>query len=179
MKSLVTKKIFFSSSLKIQNYKNFLIIGNLLTKSRIQIPFPVKIVRKENTIYLEKNIITKAEKCLWGTLTAQIKNMLQGLHKKHESKLKFIGVGFKANLKKNLIILRLGFSHKIFCELPKEVQIKKIKKRPVVLSLKSDFLNLVQSTAFRLRNFKKPEPYKGKGILLANEFVKLKEKKNE
>ena len=99
------------------------------------------------------------------------------MYKKHEMKLKFVGVGYKATLKKNIFILRLGLSHKLFCKIPKMIEIQKTKKRPIVFSLKSHFLDVLQNTAFRLRSFKKPELYKGKGILLENEILNLKEKK--
>ena len=116
-------------------------------------------------------------KSLWGTLRSRLSKIIQGLYKMHFLKLKFVGVGYKAFLKKKHLIFRLGFSHKVFNTLPSEISMKKIKKRPPIFFLKSFDLNLLKSTAFLIRSFKKPEPYKGKGILLLNEFVKLKEGK--
>lgn len=122
-----------------------------------------------------KRLTSKTYNKMWGTLRAQIFNTIRGLYKQHTIRFKFIGVGFKANLKKDFFILRLGFSHRLFFKLPPTVQISQIKKRPPTFLLKSNDLDLIKNTAFILRAFKKPEPYKGKGIVLVNEQIKLKE----
>ena len=94
-------------------------------------------------------------------------------------KLKFIGVGYKAFFKKSNLILRLGFSHKIFCTIPNNLIIKKIKKRPPIFLLKSFDFEIIQKVSNQIRMFKKPEPYKGKGIRYDGErfFPKTTEKK--
>ncbi len=131
---------------------------------------------------------TKTLKQNWGTSRAIIQNTVLGLYKNHVNKLKFIGVGYKASLFtfhstknpidfKQTLVLRLGFSHKIFCTLPKSINITKIKKRPPTFLLKSIDLDIIRCTSFLIRSFKKPEPYKGKGILFQNEYIKLKEGK--
>jgi large subunit ribosomal protein L6 len=83
----------------------------------------------------------------------------------------------KRILKKNLFILRLGFSHRLFFRLPVTVSLTKTKKRPPTFLIKGFDSDLVKNTAFLLRSFKKPEPYKGKGVILLKEHIKLKEGK--
>jgi large subunit ribosomal protein L6 len=175
--SLIGKKsIFFAPSISFFKTKNYLIVGNKSSsiKLKLQIKNPLIIKKTKVAILVESK---GAHKKQWGTIRAHIANIIKTMYKQHEIKLKFVGVGYKATLKKNIFILRLGFSHKLFCEIPNTIQIQKIKKRPIIFSLKSHCLDIVQQTAFRLRSFKKPEPYKGKGILLDNEFLILKEKK--
>jgi large subunit ribosomal protein L6 len=191
MSNIGKKTIFFSPFVQIKSNKskNFLLIGDKSTMQALKINIPLKLTilkknEKWNQISLSLPATNKPQsarskdfKSLWGTLRALLAKTISGFYKKHAIKLKFIGVGFKAHLKKNLLILRLGFSHKLFCQIPNTVTITKIKKRPIIFLLQSHFLEIVKTTAFRLRSFKKPEPYKGKGILFINENLKLKESK--
>ena len=113
----------------------------------------------------------------WGALRAHIAKTLFGFYKAHKLTLKFIGVGYKAALYGSILILRLGFSHKLFIKCNKEVSITRTKKRPPTFLFQSPDCNVLKSTAFLLRSFKKPEPYKGKGVVFLNEHLKLKEGK--
>jgi len=182
MSHIGKKTIFLSPTLNVSYYKNYLIFkgaNNISLKVKINIF--LHLTHHKNALQLkpllqdwQKN---KTFKSLWGFLRMQIFNTSLGLYKEHFMKLKFVGVGYKMNLKKNLLLFRLGFSHKIFCSLPPLVKISKIKKRPPTFILKSFDLNLLRETSFLIRSFKKPEPYKGKGIVFLNEFLKLKEGK--
>ena len=182
MSHIGKKTIFLSPTLNVSYYKNYLIFkgaNNISLKVKINIF--LHLSNHKNALQLkpllqdwQKN---KTFKSLWGFLRMQIFNTSLGLYKEHFMKLKFVGVGYKMNLKKNLLIFRLGFSHKIFCSLPPLIKISKIKKRPPTFILKSFDLYLLRETAFLIRSFKKPEPYKGKGIVFLNEFLKLKEGK--
>jgi large subunit ribosomal protein L6 len=181
MSHIGKKTIFLSPTLNISHYKNYLIFKGVNTILKVKINLFLNLNYKNNALFLKPLLNTwkknSAFKRVWGFLRMQLFNTSLGLYKEHFLKLKFVGVGYKMNLKKNLLIFRLGFSHKIFCTLPPLVQISKIKKRPPTFILKSFDLNLLRETAFLLRSFKKPEPYKGKGIVFLNEFLKLKEGK--
>lgn len=187
--SNVGKKIIFVPKLiQVIQKQNFLIFYNtekkIFLKVKINVPINLNL-KEKNKLLLSLDLSVKnfskqnilLFKQMFGTLRSQIKNTVLGLYKMHSIKLKFVGVGYRATLKKNILILRLGFSHKLFYKLAKEVEVLKIKKRPPVFLLKSIDLDIIKSTAFMLRSFKKPEPYKGKGIVLINEYLKLKEGK--
>jgi large subunit ribosomal protein L6 len=164
----------------LEKYKNFLIIkGNFgILKIKINSNLLLKktkdfllINKKNNNLFLNK---------IWGTTNSLIKNAIEGVFKLHFLKFNLIGVGFKALLKKNILVLRLGFSHKYYCSINSKITMLKIKNRPPTFIFKSFDLNIITQTAFILRSFKKPEPYKGKGFVFLNEFLKLKEgKKNK
>ena len=173
------KKLFLSSTIQINTFKNFLIIKGVfgVVKINIKIPLAIKYNDYSLCLALKKKSYSCLTKSMLGTLRSQLFKIVKGVYKYHLVKLKFIGVGYKAFLKKNFLILRLGFSHKIFCTIPKIVKISKIKKRPPTFLLKSFDLNVLNLTSFLIRSFKKPEPYKGKGILFVNEYVKLKQGK--
>ena len=93
-------------------------------------------------------------------------------------KLKLVGIGYKVfeiNHIKNLYQFKLGFSHSIFYRIPENVKVT-VKKNTLIY-LSSSNLNNVTQIASDIRSYKKPEPYKGKGILYYNETVKLKQGK--
>jgi len=148
--------------------------------------FNLKLKAKQRDVQKVSIISTKIYKQInkkkqikssWGTLRTLLYNTILGLYKTHTIKFRLVGVGYKANLKKNVLILRLGFSHRHFFRLPSKILLTKIKKRPPTFLIKGSDLDLIKNTAFILRSFKKPEPYKGKGVALLNELAKLKEGK--
>ncbi len=169
------KTIFLSSQMSLQKYKNFLIMKGAYGILKIQIKIPLYITFKNLALFLKISNLKSNNfkfKSMWGTYRMLIANNLIGLFKLHFCKLKFIGVGYKALFKKSNLILRLGFSHKIFCTIPNNLIIKKIKKRPPIFLLKSFDFEIIQKVSNQIRMFKKPEPYKGKGIIFINEIIK-------
>ena len=179
MSNIGKKPLFLSKRIQLSHYKNFLIIKGVFGIIKIKINLFLDLNYQKDAINLKpltsSLINTKQFKALWGTFRTFLENSIQGVYKSHFLKLKFVGVGYKAILKKNYLIYRLGYSHKMFNTIPKELVIKKIKKRPPTFFIKSFDLDILQKTVFLMRSFKKPEPYKGKGIVLLNEFIKLKE----
>jgi large subunit ribosomal protein L6 len=174
------KIIFISSKTSLYKYKNLLIIKGVYGVLKIKIKIPLIVLYNNFSVVLKSKKQTNENfrfKSLWGTYRILLLNNFNGLYKLHFCKLKFIGVGYKAFLKKENIILRLGFSHKIFCKKPKNLIIKKIKKRPPIFLLKSFDFEIIQIISHQLRSFKKPEPYKGKGIRFLQEVVKKKQGK--
>ena len=121
----------------------------------------------------------KKLKEIQGTTLALIKQIIQEIFVSAYQKLQFIGVGYKAfplviNEKK-LLNLKLGYSHQIFFKIPKNINIFCLKSTKLFISGISN-QNVNQITAL-IRSYKKPEPYKGKGILYENEKIFLKEGK--
>ncbi len=175
------KTIFMSPTILVQRRNNFLIFKGQFGVLKIKVDIFLNINFFRNALYFSpletKWKSSSGFKSKWGTLRSRIFQIVQGIYKLHFLKMKFIGVGYKASLKKNILIFRLGFAHKIYAKLPNNIVIKKIKKRPPTFFIKSYDLNSLKTTAFLIRSFKKPEPYKGKGILLSNEFIKIKEGK--
>lgn len=108
-----------------------------------------------------------------------INNIVFGLSKGFLIKLSIIGVGYKANVKDNLLTLRLGYSHNTEYKIPNNVKITIPEQKQSTLVIFGTNLQKVKQVAADIRNLKSPEPYKGKGIRYFNEIVKQKEgKKN-
>ena len=111
-----------------------------------------------------------------GLYRALINNMVIGVSKGYEIKQELVGVGFKAEMKGNILQLGLGYSHDIAIMLPAEVQATAVteKKGNPILTLKSIDKQLVGQVAAKIRSLRKPEPYKGKGIKFVGEVIRRK-----
>ena len=111
-----------------------------------------------------------------GLYRALINNMVIGVSKGYEIKQELVGVGFKAEMKGNILQLGLGYSHDIAIMLPAEIQATAVteKKGNPILTLKSIDKQVVGQVAAKIRSLRKPEPYKGKGIKFVGEVIRRK-----
>ncbi|MFI3305793.1 MAG: 50S ribosomal protein L6 [Rikenellaceae bacterium] len=111
-----------------------------------------------------------------GLYRALINNMVVGVSKGFELKQELVGVGFKAEMKGQVLELSLGYSHDIHVLLPKEVAATAVteKKGNPIVTLKSIDKQLVGQVAAKIRSLRKPEPYKGKGIRFVGEQIRRK-----
>lgn len=112
-----------------------------------------------------------------GTLRALVANMVTGVSKGFERKLTLVGVGFRAQAQADAIKLQLGFSHDIVHQLPAGVTAA--TPTPTEIVLKGSDKQVLGQTAAKIRAYRKPEPYKGKGVRYADEFVAIKETKKK
>ncbi|MES2662722.1 MAG: 50S ribosomal protein L6 [Pseudomonadota bacterium] len=120
------------------------------------------------------------EKSSWaqvGTARALVANLLEGVSKGFEKKLQLVGVGYRAQVAGKKVSLSVGYSHPVEYELPTEITAECPTQTEIVL--KSWNLQGLGQAAANIRAFRKPEPYKGKGIRHANENVKRKEAKKK
>lgn len=111
---------------------------------------------------------------LWGTYASLIKNALSGVNKEFEKKLIIEGVGFKANVQGDKIVLNVGFSHPVELKIPEDIKVQVEKELITVKGINKQKVG--QFAAF-IRSQKVPEPYKGKGIRYGNEVIRRKEGK--
>lgn len=165
--------------------KTNLIIFKGPLKTKVLIP-EVKIFQIQDFIWISKiptgaisNNILKNLNKLQGTIAAQIKLILIEVTNMLYKKLVLIGVGYRAFVTENLInqiTLKLGYSHLIFYKIPKGVNTFCLKHTKLFVFGLISYAKLTQITA-SIRQCKKPEPYKGKGILFSQENIKLKKGK--
>jgi len=121
--------------------------------------------------------VAKETLILWGTYRSLINNAVQGVSKGHEKILDISGVGFRANLKGEVLNLQLGFSHDINFKIPKDIKITVEKQ--TILKITGVDKELVSKVASDIKALKPVEPYKGKGIKERNQFVLRKEGKKK
>ena len=114
---------------------------------------------------------TREVKALHGLFRALIANMVTGVANGFERVLEIVGVGYRAELKGKTAIFHLGYSHPINFELPDGIDVKIDKTKVTLNSIDKELLG---KTAAKIRSFRKPEPYKGKGIKYADETIRRK-----
>jgi large subunit ribosomal protein L6 len=128
----------------------------------------VEVKDKEILIKLKGKVKSTA---LWGTFRSLIANMIEGVTNGFEKKLIFEGVGYKALVNNNKLVLNLGYSHPIEIETPQGIELK-VEKNTIIIS--GIDKQLVGETAAIIRSKRKPEPYKGKGIRYEDEVIRRK-----
>lgn len=115
-------------------------------------------------------------RAMHGLYRALINNMVEGVTKGYKKELELVGVGYRANNHGQLLELTLGYSHPIYFYIPDEVKVEaemKKGKNPII-RLESIDKQLLGQVAAKIRSFRKPEPYKGKGIRFVNEEIRRK-----
>ena len=111
-----------------------------------------------------------------GLYRALIFNMVKGVSEGFETVQEFVGVGYKAEAKGQILEMALGYSHTIFMEMPPEIKIETINERGKnpILKMRSYDKQLLGQVAAKIRSMRKPEPYKGKGIKFQDEVLRRK-----
>jgi large subunit ribosomal protein L6 len=120
---------------------------------------------------------TPAAKQIWPTMRTLVSNIMTGVSKGYSKKLEIKGVGYRANLQGKTLVLALGFSHEVRYNVPQGIELK--MDGQVGIEIVGIDKQLVGQVAANIRGFKPPEPYKGKGIRYADEFVVRKEGKKK
>ena len=139
--------------------------------------FTSKLIESEFQIKPLEKKIDKKTSIMWGTYRSLINNAVKGVSAGHEKILELSGVGFRANLKGEVLNLQLGFSHDINFKIPKEIKITVEKQ--TIIKINGVDKELVSKIAADLKNLKPIEPYKAKGIKERGQFVLRKEGKKK
>lgn len=131
----------------------------------------VKIEQVEKQLFIKPAKKTKNTQAFWGLYRALISNMVLGVSQGFEKKLEIEGVGFKAEVQGNKLVLNIGLSHPVEIEAPEKIEFK-VEKNVIIIS--GIDKQVVGQTAAKIRAQKKPEPYKGKGIRYQGEIIRRK-----
>jgi len=136
----------------------------------------VEVVMEDNVITVKRPSENKSVKSKHGLYRSLIANMVEGVSHGFTKELELVGVGYRASNQGQVLDLALGFSHNILFEIAPEVKVETISekgKNPIV-KLTSHDKQLVGYVASKIRSFKKPEPYKGKGVKYVGEQIRRK-----
>ncbi|CCZ14001.1 MAG: 50S ribosomal protein L6 [Prevotella sp. AG:487_50_53] len=122
----------------------------------------------------------KQKQAYHGLYRALVNNMVVGVSEGYKKTLELVGVGYRVSNQGNVIEFSLGYTHPIFLELPKEVKVetKSERNQNPLLMLESCDKQLIGLICAKIRTFRKPEPYKGKGILFKGEVIRRKSGKS-
>ena len=142
----------------------------------------VKIAEGEITFEIDENspVNVKQKQAFHGLYRSLVNNMVVGVSAGYTKTLELVGVGYRVSNQGNLVEFTLGYTHPIFIQLPKEVKVETKSERnqnPIII-LESCDRALIGLICAKIRSFRKPEPYKGKGILFKGEVIRRKSGKS-
>ena len=130
----------------------------------------------DGTIVVKRNSDSKDHKSKHGLYRALLANMVEGVVKGFTKELELVGVGYRASNQGQKLDLALGFSHNILLDIAPEVKVETVsdKGKNPIIKLSSHDKQLVGFVAAKIRSFRKPEPYKGKGVKYVGEQIRRK-----
>ncbi len=131
----------------------------------------IAIEQKEREIICLPKSKSKKTKAFWGLTRTLIANMMEGVSKGYEKKLEIQGIGYKANLEGEKLVLEMGFSHSVKIDCPVGIKFSVEKN---IITISGIDKELVGNIAAKIRKIRPPEPYKGKGIRYLEEIVRRK-----
>lgn len=137
----------------------------------------VKIEVKDGKVIVMPLSKDNRGRAMWGTSQRNVRSMIEGVSKGFTVRLELLGVGYRAAADKNYITLALGYSHEIKYAIPAGIEVK--CEKPTSIAITGFDKKLVGQVAAEIRELRKPEPYKGKGVRYENEYVRRKEGKKK
>lgn len=137
----------------------------------------VEIVRQDDALVLSPRDDGKRARALWGTMRSLVQNVVTGVGEGFRIVLEISGVGYRAAVEGNELVLQLGFSHEVRYPVPEGISI--VCERPTQIAVSGIDRQQVGQVAAEIRAWRKPEPYKGKGIRYSDEIVRRKEGKKK
>ncbi len=148
-------------------------------KGALELTLPAEVVAKMETggIKVDPRNETKRARSMWGTSRTLVANLVTGVTKGFEKKLEINGVGYRAAVQGKNLQIALGYSHDVVYPIPAGIAIATPKPTEVVVS--GIDRQKVGQVAAEIRGFRKPEPYKGKGVKYAGEYIFRKEGKKK
>jgi len=156
--------------------KNLVTVKGPKGKLEQQVDPDIKLKLEDGSLTLERPTEQKRHKSMHGLYRSLVANMVKGVSEEFKIVQMLVGVGFKAQATGQMLELSLGYSHNIVFVLPDEVKVETVTERGKnpTITLTSADKQLVGQIAAKIRSLRKPEPYKGKGVLFQGEIVKRK-----
>jgi large subunit ribosomal protein L6 len=157
--------------------------GNVVTLTgktgikNYEVPDCINFEKTEKGFLVTPKETTQRGRSLWGTTQRNLSNIVKGLDKGFTLNITLVGVGYRAAVAGTKLTLQLGYSHDIVYDIPKGIEIK--CEKPTAIAITGFDKQLVGSVGAQLCEYRKPEPYKGKGVLRETEFIIRKEGKKK
>ena len=148
--------------------------GSVALTQELKEGFDVKL--EDGVLTVVRPSESKEDKSLHGLYRALINNMIVGVTEGFKKDLELVGVGYRASNQGQKLDMSLGFSHNIVMEIPSEVKVETVteKGKNPIITLSSHDKQLLGMIVAKIRSFRKPEPYKGKGIKFVGEIIRRK-----
>jgi large subunit ribosomal protein L6 len=141
------------------------------------VPDEVSVKLEDGKVKVDPRNETKRARSMWGTSRTMVANLVTGVTKGFERKLEITGVGYRAAVQGKNLQLALGYSHDVVYPIPEGIQI--VTPKPTEITITGIDSQKVGQVAAEIRGFRPPEPYKGKGVKYAGEYIFRKEGKKK
>lgn len=172
MSRIGNKEIVIPSGVTVEVNNNLVTVRGAKGELQKQFSNQLKIEINDGKIKISRLKEDRFTRQLHGTTRALLNNMILGTSQLYTKKLSIVGVGYRAQVQGNKLVLTVGFSHPVELEVPKGITVECPKNTEIVVS--GIDKELVGKFASEIRLVKKPEPYKGKGIRYEGEYVRHK-----
>ena len=161
------------------------IVNNVLTakgklgQESVKITNVVDVALADDEVRVAPRDGSKTARAMWGTTRSLVQNAISGVSEGFTKRLSVIGVGYRAQIQGSVLTLQVGYSHDIRFPVPDGIKITLEGDRGGVIAVSGSNKQRVGQVASEIRAFRKPEPYKGKGIRYSDEYVFRKEGKKK
>jgi large subunit ribosomal protein L6 len=171
MSRIGKKPIQIPEGVQVEIHQNKIRVEGPKGKLEKNIPSEIDVQIKEGMILVSPKSKTKKAKALWGTIRQIIYNMVEGVTKGFEKKLEMEGLGYRASVSGDELVLEVGFSHPVKIKKPEGINFSVEKNIITVSGIDKE---LVGQIAANIRRVRPPDPYKGKGIRYLGEVIRKK-----
>jgi large subunit ribosomal protein L6 len=178
MSRIGKQPVVVPSGVKIEVAGQTITASGKLGKQTLRIHPEIAVKMESDKVVLAPRSMSKRTRALWGTNRALLSNLVTGVSTGFSQNLEINGVGYRASLEGKALNLQLGFSHDVKYPLPEGVSVK-IGEKQAAIAITGADRRLVGQVAAEIRGFRKPEPYKGKGIKYSTEKIRRKEGKKK
>ena len=177
MSRVGSKEIMIPGTVKVNMQDGIFVAEGPMGKLESPLNEDIEVNIEENIIKMKPKSENKSLLPFWGLQRNIVNNIIVGVSEGFSKKLEMNGVGYRATLKGKVLELMLGFSHPINYDIPEDISVSVDKQNNI--EIKGPNKQLVGQTAAEIRSFRGPEPYKGKGIKYADEYINRKEGKKK
>lgn len=177
MSRIAKKPIDIVDGTKVSINDNLVVVEGKNGKLQLELHQAVTASQNDNQLHVAPKVEDKLSWSMAGTMRALLNNMVIGVSEGFKKELTLIGVGYRAAVQGNNLNLTLGYSHPIDFAIPEGIKIEAPSQTDLVVSGADK--QLVGEVSAKIRGFRPPEPYKGKGVRYADEQIKLKEAKKK
>lgn len=160
----------------VQSPANIVVVKGQKGELKQKVSADISVSVDNGTVQVNRPTDQKRHKALHGLYRTLISNMIEGVSNGFKKELSLVGVGYRASNKGQILEMALGYSHPIYFVVPAEVKVKTetVKGKSPLIILESIDKQLLGQVAAKIRSFRKPEPYKGKGIRFLGEEIRRK-----
>ena len=175
MSRIGNRKIIIPEGVEVTQNENVVSVKGPKGELSMDLAKVITMTVDGNIITLNKTVDTKEANMLHGTMNANLTNMIKGVKDGFSKGLEIIGVGYKFNVKGDVLVINAGYSHPVEMKIPTGLKVEAVSNTEITIS-GSDKI-LLGEFAANVRKVRQPEPYKGKGIRYKDEHVRRKEGK--